>query len=504
MSPLQLFIQGLGNAFNPVAILYIVAGIIWGIIGGATPGISASIAMALALPFTFGMNPMYSLPMLSAIYVGAEYGGSIPGILIKTPGTPSAAASAIEGYELHKKGLGGKALHMSLYAGVIGGIISVLILIGTVIPLSQFALKFGPTQYFWLSLMGLSMVAAIGGKNPIKGLMAGIFGLFLATIGTDTFTGCKRYTLGLSVLSDGLELTGVMVGLFAMAECLKNARDRKIVNNAKLDQKVSMTRPSGKEFKECFPVIGLSGILGTFLGALPGAGTTIASWMAYTQAKLMCKGADKTFGTGDLRGVAAPESANNAVPAGALIPMLALGIPGSNSTAIMMAGFTMAGIATGPMLFVNRPDIPYMIMACMFVSQLLLLAVGFVLMRPFIKLTSMNQIYLSCGVLTLCLLGAYSSTNVATSMVLVLIMGVLGLGLISLGFPAASMVLGFVLGELVEDNLRRSLQLSRGSINIFFKGPMNIILIVLTVLCLIYPYVLPLLRKKKDAAKEEK
>lgn len=498
MSALQLFVQGLGNAFNPIAMLYIIGGIIWGIIGGATPGISASIAMALALPLTFGMDPMYSLPMLSAIYVGAEYGGSIPGILIKTPGTPAAAASAIEGYELNKKGLGGKALHMSLYAGVIGGIISVVILIGTVIPISQLALKFGPTQYFWLSVMGLSMVAAVGGKEPIKGLMAGMFGLLLSTIGTDLFTGYKRFTFGLPVLSEGLELTAVMVGLFAMAECLKNARDRKIFNLEKREGRFKMTRPSGKEFKESLPMILSSGVLGTFLGALPGAGATIASWMGYTTAKLTCKGADKTFGTGDLRGVAAPESANNAVPAGALIPMLALGIPGSNSTAILMAGFTMAGIATGPMLFVNRPEVPYMIMACMFVAQLLLLIVGFVLMRPFIKLTSMNQIYLACGVLILCMLGAYSATNIFSSMVLVVLMGLLGLGMVTLGFPAASIVLGFVLGELVEDNMRRALQLSKGSADIFFHGTMNIILIVVTVLVILYPYVLPRIRKSKE------
>lgn len=502
MNPFQLFIQGLGQAFSPVAMLYIAAGIIWGIIGGATPGISASIAMALALPFTFGMDPMYSLPMLSAIYVGAEYGGSIPAILIKTPGTPAAAATAIDGHMFHQRGEGGKALTISLIAGSVGGVISVAILIGTVIPLSQVALKFGPTQYFWLSMMGLAIVGSVAGENAFKGIMSGLFGLFLAVIGIDKFTGIHRFTFGLPFLSEGLEMTAVLVGLFALADSLRSIYKRSIFVDTKGEMK-KMVYPTKKEIGKCLPVMGISGVIGTFLGALPGAGATIASWMGYTQAKMLCKGANKTFGTGtDLRAIAAPECANNAVPAGALIPMLALGIPGSNSTAILMAGFTMAGIATGPMLFVNQPEIPYMIMACMFVAQILLLAIGFGLMKPFVKLTQVNKVYLTAAVFVLCLLGAYSTTNLDSSILILLFCGFVGYVLIRSGFSAAAIVLGYVLGELVETNLRRSLQLSHGDMSIFFKGGINIVLIIITFLCLIYPFISMIIEKRK-VKKEE-
>ena len=497
---LQLFLQGLVKAFTPKALVYIAGGVIWGIIGGATPGISASIAMALALPFTFGMDPMYSLPMLSAIYVGAEYGGSIPAILIKTPGTPAAAATALDGYVLNQKGQGGKALCISLFAGVIGGIVAVLVLIGTVIPLAAVALKFGPTQYFWMAMMGLSVVGVVSGENPIKGMMSGLFGLFLAVIGIDQFTGIHRFTMGLPFLADGLELTAVLVGLFALADSLRQIMRGTIFVDTKA--KIQMTWPSRKDLLRCTPVVIISGLIGTFLGALPGAGATIASWMAYTQAKMLLPGAAESFGTGDVRAIAAPESANNAVPAGALIPLLALGIPGSNSTAILMAGFTMAGIATGPMLFVNRPEIPYMIMACMFAAQLVLAVIGLVLMRPFIKLTSVNKIYLTGAVFVLCVLGAFSVTNLTSSIATLLFCGVLGYLLLMAGFSSAAIVLGYVLGELVETNLRRSIQLSRGSLAIFFQGGINKVLILITVLCILYPWILKLLKSRKSTAKD--
>lgn len=498
MSVIELFLSGLATAFTPKALLYIAGGVVWGIIGGATPGISASIAMALALPLTFGMDPMYSLPMLSAIYVGAEYGGSIPAILIKTPGTPAAACTAIDGNLFHQRGQGGKALCISLYAGVLGGMIAVLVLIGTVIPLSAVALKFGPTQYFWLAMMGLSIVGVVAGDDPIKGLMSGLFGLFLAVIGRDHFTGIARFTLGLPFLDEGLDLTAVLVGLFAVADTTRQVMKGSIWENT-VGKMKKMTYPTKHELASCAPVIGASGILGTFLGALPGAGSTIASWMSYTQAKLLLKDADKTFGTGtDVRAIAAPESANNAVPAGALIPLLALGIPGSNSTAILMAGFSMAGIATGPLLFVNRPEIPYMIMACMFVSQIVLAAVGMGLMKPFIKLTEINKAYLTCAVYVLCLLGAFSTTNLTSSILTLLTCGLIGFVMLMCRFSSASIVLGFVLGELVENNLRRGIQLGRGSVGVFFSGTLNWVLIAITVACIAYPYIAKAIKAKKE------
>lgn len=480
-----LFAQGLLDALHPVTLLYIAFGVVWGIIGGAVPGISASVAMSLLLPFTYSMNPLLSLPMLAAVYVGAEYGGSIPAILIKTPGTGAAAATVLDGYEMHRKGEGGKALGISLYAGVLGGLVSVLVLVASVIPLSSFALKFGPTQYFWLSLAGLSIVGAVSGNSPLKGIISAAFGLFLATIGMDSFTSVHRYTFGIFRLSQGLELIPVLVGLFALSEVFRQIFEGEVFDIIK--EKVKMTYPTRQELKQVTPIVLAGGALGSIVGALPGAGATIASWLAYSQAKILCKN-NETFGSGDIRGVAAPESANNGVPAGGLIPLLALGVPGSNSTAILMAGFSIAGIAVGPMLFVNHPEIPYKLMASMFVAQFVLLFIGLVILKPAIKITSVNKVYLSSAILMFALVGAFSTLNDIFAAWMVVVFGLIGFVMKRYGFAPAATVLGFVLGELVEDNMRRAFQLSRGSSGIFFQGGLNIALIIIIIFGVSFPY----------------
>lgn len=491
---MQLFLQGLGQAMHPITMLYILFGIIWGIIGGAIPGISASVAMSLLLPFTYGMDPLLSLPMLAAVYVGAEYGGSIPAILIKTPGTGAAAATVLDGYEMNKKGLGGKALCMSLYAGVLGGIVSVAILVFTVIPLSKFALKFGPTEYFWMSIMGLSVVGAVSGKNPAKGFISAAFGLFLAGIGMDTFTSVKRFTFGINRLSEGLEMIPVLVGMFAVSEVLRQIFEGDVFDAVR--EKFKMTYPSAKEFKKCTPIVLASGAMGAIVGALPGAGATIASWIAYSETKMICKDTEG-FGSGDIRGVAAPESANNAVPAGGLIPLLALGIPGSNSTAILMAGFTIAGISCGPMLFVNEPAIPYKIMACMFVSQLLLAVIGLLILKPLIKLTSVSKVYLTSAILIFAFVGAFATLNDVFAAWMVLLFGFIGFLMKRYGFAPPAVVLGFVLGELVENNMRRAMQLSQGSLSVFFSSPIDWVLIALTIFGVCFPFLTNAISRKK-------
>lgn len=479
------FFQGLVESFMPVTFAYIAFGVVWGIVGGAIPGISASVAMSLLLPFTYTMDPLLSLPMLSAVYVGAEYGGSIPAILIKTPGTGAAAATVLDGYEMHRKGLGGKALGISLYAGVIGGLISVLILVVSVIPLAKFALRFGPTQYFWLSLAGLSIVGAVSGNSPLKGIISAAFGLFLATIGMDSFTSVHRFTFGVFRLSNGLELIPVLVGLFALSEVFRQVYEGDVYEV--IEEKVKMSYPSVKELKQLTPLISICGVMGAIVGALPGAGATIASWLGYSQAKILCKNTE-TFGTGDIRGVAAPESANNGVPAGALIPLLALGVPGSNSTAILMAGFGIAGITVGPMLFVNQPEIPYKIMGSMFVAQIAMLFVGMAMLKPAIKITAINKVYLTAAIIMFAIVGAFSTLNDVFAVWMVVAFGLLGFVMKTFGFAPAAAVLGFVLGELVEDNVRRAFQLSRGSTEIFFQGTINIVLIVVVVFGVVFPY----------------
>ena len=496
MSMLSMFGAGLMNALTPLNILYIAFGVVWGIIGGAIPGISASVAMSLLLPLTFGMDPSHSLPMLAAVYVGAEYGGSIPAILIKTPGTGAAAATVLDGYELHRKGLGGKALCISLYAGVVGGLVSVLVLVFSTLPLASFALKFGPSQYFWMAMMGLSIVGAVSGKDPMKGLISAVFGLFLAVIGMDQFTASHRFTFGVYRLTEGLDLIPVLVGLFALSEVFRQIFSGEVFSVIR--DKVKMTYPTAGELKQVTPIVAACGVMGAIVGALPGAGATIASWIGYSETKLLCKN-NETFGSGDIRGVAAPESANNSVPAGGLIPLLALGIPGSNSTAILMVGFGLAGISCGPMLFINQPEIPYGLMASMFVAQIVLLFVGLLLLRPCIYITSIKKIYLTAAIMMFAFIGAFSTTNDIYSIILVIVFGLIGFAMKELGFAPAATVLGFVLGELVEGNLRRTMQMSRGSMDIFWTGTLNQVFIALTIFGIAFPYITKWIADRRKA-----
>lgn len=490
------FFEGVLNSLHPMVLVYMVFGMIWGTIGGAIPGISASVAMTLALPFCYGLDPMLSLPMISAVYIGAEYGGSIPAILIKTPGTAAAAVTVLDGYELNRKGHGGKALFVSLYSGVVGGMISVLLLVACVIPLASFALKFGPTEYFWMALTGLSIVGSVSGKSQLKGLIAAAFGLLLAIVGTDNFASVTRFTFGIYRLREGLDTIPVLVGIFAVGEVLRQVFQHEEAEA--INGKVKMTYPSVKEIASITPLSAYSGIVGAVIGALPGAGATIASWLAYSQAKMLCKNTE-TFGTGDIRGIAAPESSNNAVPAGALIPLLALGIPGSNSAAILMAAFGIAGISCGPLLFVNNPEIPYHLMGSMFVAQIIMLIVGLLILKPFVKITSINKIYLNLAVLMFAVIGAFSTINDMFAVYLLIFFGVVGFLMKKFGFPPAATVLGFILGELVESNLRRALQLSRGDFGIFFKGPINIVLILITVCGILFPIIANQIKKRKKA-----
>jgi putative tricarboxylic transport membrane protein len=439
------------------------------------------------------MDMMKALPMLAAVYVGAEYGGSIPAILIKTPGTSAASATVLDGYEMHLRGEGGKALFTSLISGVTGGIISVALLVLFVIPLSSFGLKFGPPQYALLGLMGLTVVGSVSGNNMVKGLMSALFGLLLATVGLDPMTGVPRFTFNSYKLMEGFDLIPVIVGFFAISEVLSQIFHNYLGINIK--DKVKIELPNKEEFKKFMPVAAASSLIGTFVGALPGAGATIAAWLAYSQAKQFCKNGEN-FGKGDIRGVAAPESANNACPAGTLIPLLALGVPGSNAAAILLAGFNIHGIAPGPMLFSARPEIPYTMMACMLLAQFALLAIGILLIPPSIRITSISPKYMLPAILIFCFIGSFAGTNDSFAMIVACVFGVLGFMMKEFGFSAPAAVLGFVLGPLIENNVRRALVISGGELNIFFSGTINLALLAIIMCSLVFPYLGSILRKK--------
>jgi putative tricarboxylic transport membrane protein len=470
---------GLQSVMHLNALVAIFFGVLWGVIGGMIPGINATIAMALLLPFTWSMDSHVAVMMLAGVYCGGEYGGSIPAILLGTPGTPPAACTVIDGYALHKQGKTGVALGTSLIASVFGGLCGAVALVIVAIPLARIAISFGPSEYFALAVLGLTLICSLGGKNVFKGILAGIFGIFIACIGFDPFAGIPRFTFGSYSLADGFQMISVMMGLFAVSELLIQAEEMKTEQAFVLKTKVDTRFPSWKQIKQFLPVSIFSSGLGIAIGALPGAGATVAAFVAYSEAKRWCKDGD-TFGEGNIKGVAAPESANNAVTGGALVPLLALGIPGSNSTAIMLGALVIHNISPGPLLFQNSPEIPYGIFTSLFAANFFMLIIGYLAIKLAIKVTNISKPVLIACIMALVFTGAYAYSGEVFDIPVTLGFGVLGYIMKKYGLPHTSTVLGFVLGFIMEVNIRRAIIINHGSyFQSFFNSPLSSILLII-------------------------
>jgi len=459
------------------------AGVAWGIVGGALPGISPSIAMALLLPFTYGMDPVVAIAMLASVYVGAEYGGSIPAILIRTPGTNYAAATVIDGFEMHRRGRGGEALGVSLMSGLVGGLFGLFVLVMATGPLARVALAFTPPAYFALGVLGLSAIAGLSGGSLLKGALSAMLGLMIATIGTDPVSGVPRFTFESPDLLGGIRPIVVMVGLFAITELMVQATrpdwDRVEGKAARLKL------PDWATWKRIARPQAIGAAIGTIEGATPGAGGTIAAFLAYNEAKRWSKTPEE-FGHGSVEGVAAPECANNVVTGTALVPLLGLGIPGSNSAAILLGGLLLHGLVPGPMLFVKNPDVVYGLYAGLFVANVAMVVLGLIILTPCLWLVSRPKPYLMAFILALVVTGVYAIEQSLFDVALALGAGVLGYGLRYFRIPQLPLVLGVVLGFMVESNYRRSLQLSDGSHAIFFQDPVSLGLLVVAAALLLY------------------
>ena len=441
-------------------------GVAWGILGGALPGISPSITMALVLPFTYGMDPGAAIVLLAATYVGAEYGGSIPAILINTPGTNAAAATVLDGYEMQKQGRGGEALGISLYSGVLGGLFGLTMLVLLTEPLARLALAFTPMAYFALGVLGLSVIASLSGESLIKGMAAGIIGLMIATVGSDPISGVPRFTFEQADLLDGIPPILVMVGLFAVSELLQQSSTGEW---RKTDRKMARLRLPGAALRRRLIKPQLFGsVIGTFEGVMPGAGGTIASFMSYNEARRWSRNRDE-FGKGSPEGVAAPETANNTVAATALVPVLSFGIPGSNSAAILLGGLLVHGIIPGPRLFTENGDVILGLYAGLFVASFSLLVLGMLILPVCLWLVNRPKAYLMAFIYALIFSGVYSIDYSLFDLALVLGAGTIGLIMRLIGLPFLPAVLGVVLGYLVESNYRRSLVLSGGDHSIFVE-----------------------------------
>lgn len=450
-------------------------GVIWGIIGGALPGISPSIAMALLLPFTYGMEPVTAVVMLAAVYVGAEYGGSIPAILIRTPGTNAAAATVIDGFEMHKQGRGGEALGISLMSGLVGGLFGLALLILLTEPLARLALAFTPPAYFGLGVLGLSVIAGLSGRSLLKGLMAGLLGFMIATVGIDPVSGVGRFTFGSPDLLHGVAPILMMVGLFAVTELMVQVTEPAWSRTE--GKIVRMKLPDWTTWRRLFKPQAIGAVIGTFEGITPGGGGTIAAFLSYNEAKRWSKHPGE-FGRGSVEGVAAPECANNVVTGTALVPLLSLGIPGSNSAAVLLGGLLIHGLTPGPMLFERNPEVAYGLYGGLLVANIAMLLIGLVILTPCLWLVNRPKPYLMAFVLALIVSGVYAIDGSFFDVGLVLAAGVLGYLMRWFGLPVLPMVLGVVLGFMVESNYRRSLVLSAGDHMIFLEDPVSLILLI--------------------------
>jgi len=489
------FVAGLAAVADPQILFLVFAGTVLGVVVGALPGISGSTTTALLLPLTITMTPNAAIAFLGSIYCAANFGGSITAILINTPGDPSASATAFDGYPLAKRGEAGRALGMSAVASAIGGIFSVIVLIVAAPLLARLAYQFGPPEYFALALFGLSMVAAVGGDSPVKNLMAAAAGVLLATIGLDLTTGVERFTFGMPALSDGLGFIPVLVGLFAMAELLERAAQRGVVQEyIKLH---SVKLPSLADFRKSAKAIGLSSVIGTFIGVLPALGATTAALICYNETKRWSKHKEE-FGKGAIEGVAGPEAANNAAVGGAMVPTLALGIPGSTTTAIILAGLMVQGVRPGPHLFNEQPTLLYVVFGSMLVANLLYLVLGLGAAKLFARITLIPDAFLWPAVFILSVIGAYAPNQSMEDVVIMLFFGVVGFLFRRYGFSPAPLIMGLVLGKMVEETLKQSLLIFDQDWLLFFARPVVVVLFVITAVGLLAP---PLVRAWRRLAR---
>ena len=472
------------------------AGVAWGILGGALPGISASITMALLLPFTYGMEPATALVLLASTYVGAEYGGSVPAILIRTPGTNSAAATVIDGYMMKQQGRAGEALGISLYCGFVGGLVGVICLVLLTEPLSSVALAFKPTSYFALGVLGLSVIASLSGDSLVKGLMAGIVGLMIAAIGTDPVAGMNRFTFDSPELLSGVPPILCMVGLFAISELFVQSGEPGWEKASQKDGRIRF--PSPAMWKRLAVPQFIGTVMGIFEGLTPGGGGSISAFLAYNEARRWSHHKEE-FGQGSPEGVAAPETANNTVSATALIPMLSLGIPGSNSAAILLGGFLIHNLIPGPMLFVKHGELVTDLYTGLFVANVAMVILGYLIMMPCIWLVNRPKPYLMAFIFALVMSGLYSISHSLFQIGIALAFGVVGYVMRYCRVPFLPMVLGVVLGFMVESNYRRSLVLSSGDHMTFLDDPISAGLLAASLLFVVGSLIRQVLDSRKAA-----
>lgn len=468
------------------------AGVLVGIAVGVLPGLSASTGLALLVPFTYGMDPLVALVLLVSVYLAAAYGGSVTAIVINTPGTPSSAAVAFDGYTMTRQGSPGRALGLALATNVSGGIIGVLVLVLFSSTLARAALSFGPQEYFALAVFGLTIIASLEAGNVLKGLLSTLLGLVFVTIGLDPLTGVMRYTFGWVAMNDGVPFVPALIGLFAVGEVLLNIERGSEEESGKT--RTGRDRVSLREIWSTRKATFLGGLIGTLVGVVPGAGATIAAFIAYNEGRRFSKHPEK-FGQGSAEGVAAPSAAEGGSVGGALVPLLTLGIPGSAATAVLIGALMLHGITPGPALLAGKnAGLVYGLFAALIVGNLLLLVFGMLGSRLWMRVIDVPRAVLFPLILVVSLVGSYGVANSMFDVAICLFFGALGWLLRRFGFPTAPLVLALILGAMAEENLRRALIM--GDPLSLVTRPVSAVLLALAVLSLLRPLLERLLKRR--------
>ncbi|MBY0436827.1 MAG: tripartite tricarboxylate transporter permease [Burkholderiales bacterium] len=493
MDAFEHLLNGFSVATQPINLAYVFLGCLLGTVIGVLPGIGPAAAIALLLPITYGIEPTSSLIMLCGIYYGAMYGGSTTSILINTPGESSSVMTALDGYAMARSGRAGAALAISAIASFVAGTASVVLLSLLAVPLAGFALKFGPAEYFTLMLFAMTSVAALTGPSLAKGLLSMFLGLMFATIGIDLQSGQQRFTFDMPELQDGIGFIVVVVGLFAIAEVFSGLEDLVKGRSEIIRMSGSLWLTRDEWRRSVMPIVRGTGI-GFFKGVLPGAGATIATILSYSVERMLSRDKAK-FGTGMIEGVAGPEAANNASTGGAMVPLLTLGVPGSGSTAVLLAAFIMYGLQPGPLLFEKRPDLVWGLIASMYIGNLVLLILNLPLVGVFVRLLYIPIGLLLPMVVSISAIGIFAVNGNIFELYVALGFGVIGYVFRKLAIPVAPLVLALVLGGMMEQSFRQAMTISGADPGVFVRSTICIALLSASALALSIPFIAPLLRR---------
>lgn len=496
---IDYLLSGFMAAFSLSIFPVLVLGVLGGVILGALPGLTATMGVAILLPFTFSMEATPALVMLIGVYIGGIYGGSIAAILLKTPGTPASAASVLDGHTMAIKGMAAKALSIAAVASFIGGLLSTIVLIAIAPILADFALRFNAPEYFALALFGLTIIASVSAKNIMKGLLAGTIGLLVSMVGLDPISSVPRFTFGIMDLYSGINIIPVLIGLFAISEALSQL-EKLSSNHKDIVPKFSRKLLSFLDFKKILPTAIKSGLIGTAIGSVPGAGADISAFACYNEAKRVAKNPEE-FGNGSIHGLAAAEAGNNGVTGGSLVPLLTLGVPGDAVSAVLLGALIVQGLTPGPLLFTQNPEIVYGIFSSMIVANIIMLLIGLLGIRFFCRIIEVPKIIMIPIIIFLSIIGAYAINNSMFDVGIAITFGLLGLVLNKMEIPSSPILLAIILGPMAETNLRRALIMYDGSWSFLYERPIALAFILFAIFSV---YSTLKLKKKQRAALEAK